>query len=224
MVLPRGHPRAVHPGWARVLTVLHSMKPARHLLMSATLALCVAAVLVARVVGQVGTTPIDAFLRSQLHASDSDLQALAQGRAVAKTLSSTSKREMTTAGGVRVRGTTITRFVDQYKTLEGFRTSQFVLQIAKFSPEPTLGDLGPLTLEPEDLEALEACRVGACDVQLSAGDIRRFNREVNWRSPTAARDATALYKAILLGPPHGVPDRRPRSPDRVPRQTGARTG
>ena len=37
-----------------------------------------------------------------------------------------------------------------------------------------------------------------CDVQLGAADIRRFNTEVKWQSPTAARDATALYKAVLF--------------------------
>ena len=136
-------------------------------------------------------------LREQLQLSDADLSALVQGRAVAKTLTSSAPREMTTAGGVRIRGSAMARFVNQFKTLEGFRTSQFVLQIEKFGQEPQVRDLDKLTLEPEDVESLRTCRVGACDVQLSADDIQRFSL-VNWKSPNAARDAASLYRTILF--------------------------
>lgn len=149
--------------------------------------------------GQAATgTGVQAFLRTQLHASDSELSSLSEGQAVVKNLPATTKREMTTAGGVRIRGATITRFVAQFKTLEGFRTSQFVLQIGKFSEQPQLRDLDALTLDAEDIDALKKCRVAECDVQLADADIRRFNTEVNWKSPTAARDATTLYKAVLF--------------------------
>ena len=147
-------------------------------------------------------SPVDvgdprAVLREQLQLSDADLSALVNGRAIAKTLTSSAPREMTTAGGVRIRGSAMARFVTQFKTLEGFRTSQFVLQIEKFGQEPQLRDLDKLTLEPEDLESFRTCRVGACDVQLSAGDIQRFST-VNWKSPNAARDAASLYRTILF--------------------------
>ena len=138
-----------------------------------------------------------AVLREQLQLSDADLSALVQGRAIAKTLTSSAPREMTTAGGVRIRGNAMARFVTQFKTLEGFRTSQFVLQIEKFGQEPHVRDLDTLTLDPEDVESLRTCRVGACDVQLSADDIRRVSL-VNWTSPNAARDAASLYRTILF--------------------------
>src|SRR4051794_22483706 len=67
-------------------------------------------------------------LRDTLQLSDADMAALLQGTPVAKTLTSTAPREMTTVGSIRIRGSAMDRFVDQFKTLEGFRTSQFVLQ------------------------------------------------------------------------------------------------
>jgi hypothetical protein len=141
---------------------------------------------------------LHAVLRAQLQLTDSELSGLTQGRPVVKTLPATMGREMTTAGGVRIRAGAMLKFVDQFKTLEGFRTSQFILQIAKFRDTPQLSDLDALTVEADDIESLRACRVAACDVQLSADDIRRFNTEVNWRAPTAARDAAVLFKAILF--------------------------
>ena len=156
------------------------------------------AVLLAGGWSQADTRNLQAALRAQLQLSDSELSALTQGRPVVKTLPATMNREMTTAGGVRIRGGAMQRFVNEFKTLEGFRTSQFVLQLGKFQPSPQLSDLDALTLDAEEIDSLRACRVAACDVQLAADDIRRFNAEVNWRSPTAARDVTTLYKTILF--------------------------
>ena len=166
--------------------------------MSVLLVLLLVATLLPSAARQVDTANLQAFLRTQLHLSDTELSTLNEGRPVVKNLPATMKREMTTVGGVRIRGGALARFVNQFKTLEGFRTSPFVLQIGKFSEPPQLGDLDALTLDAGDIDALRTCRVGACDVQLAAGDIRRFNTEVNWEPSTAARDATALYKTILF--------------------------
>ena len=144
------------------------------------------------------TTSLYSILRSQLELSNAELSALTQGRPVVKTLPATMNREMTTAGAVRIRSDAMWRFVNQFKTLEGFKTSQFVLQLQKFSDPPQLSNLDSLTVDKDDIESLRACRVGACDVQLAADDISRLMTDVNWRSPTAAQDAAALYKAILF--------------------------
>jgi hypothetical protein len=146
----------------------------------------------------VDTTSLYSILRTQLQFSNSELSALTQGRAVVKTLPPTMNREMTTAGAVRIRSDAMWRFVNQFKTLEGFKTSQFVLQIQKFSDPPQLSNLDSLIVDRDDIESLSECRVGACDVQLAAEDISHLRADVNWRSPTAAQDATALYKSILF--------------------------
>ena len=122
-------------------------------------ALLSVATLLSAAPSQVDTANLQIFLRTQLQLSGSELAALNQGRPVVKTLPATTKREMTTAGGVRIRGAGIERFVSQFKTLEGFRTSQFVLQIGKFGQDPQLSDLDALTLEADDIDALRKCRV-----------------------------------------------------------------
>jgi hypothetical protein len=138
------------------------------------------------------------YVQAQLQLSDAEFAALHSGRPMVKTLSSPITREMITIGGIRINGLGLSGFVEQFKTLEGFRTSQFVKQILKFSVEPDLRDLDVLVLDAEDIDALRQCRVGACDVQLSADDIRRFNTQIDWRSADAAVQATALYKTILF--------------------------
>jgi hypothetical protein len=137
-------------------------------------------------------------LQRQLMLSDSELASLTHGRPIVKTLPAATGREMNTAGGVRIQSAAMSRFVRDFKTLEGFKTSQFIKQIQKFSDPPRVSDLDALVIEQEDIDSLRECRVAACDVQLAAEDIKRFTSEVNWKSPNAIRDATALYKAVLF--------------------------
>jgi hypothetical protein len=148
--------------------------------------------------GEAAAEALRATLQKQLVLSESELASLTRGKPIVKTLPATMNREMSTVGGVRIVSSGMTRFVNQFKTLEGFKTSSFIVQIQKFSDPPQLSDLDALVLEPDDIDSLRSCRVGACDVQLAAHDIKRFNSEVNWKSPNAARAATALYKEVLF--------------------------
>lgn len=147
---------------------------------------------------QVDAQAARTMVQSTLALSDRDAAALEQGRAVVKTLPGTSKREVTTAGAVRISASAAD-FVAQFRTLEGFKRSSFIKQIARFSDPPRLADLDALELEDDDVAALKACRVGDCDVRLPGSDIHRFAREIDWRSSDARRRATILYKSLLLG-------------------------
>lgn len=147
---------------------------------------------------QSGTTNVEKLVRAQLQLSDSEWSELKRGIPVVKTLPASTKKEMVTTGGVHIRNASLGDFVGQFKTLEGFRTSPFVLQIGRFSEDPQLHDLDPLIVDADDIVALRGCRVGNCKVQLSASDIGRFTTEVNWQSVNATHEATALYKSILF--------------------------
>jgi hypothetical protein len=149
-------------------------------------------------IGQVAPQEARALVQSTLALSDRDAAALDQGRPIVRTLSGTAKREVTTAGAVRISASAAD-FVAQFRTLEGFKRSSFIKQIARFSDPPRPADLDALELEDDDVTALKACRVGDCDVRLPGNDIHRFAREIDWRSPDARERATTLYKSLLLG-------------------------
>jgi len=137
------------------------------------------------------------FVRATLRLTDRETTSLDQGRAVVKTFPDDLKREVTTAGAIRIKGSSA-RFVEQYRTLEGFRRSSFVLQIAKFSDPPQLADLDTLAMEADDRNALRECQVGDCGLRLSAADIERLRTQVNWQASDADTQAEALFKRILM--------------------------
>ena len=162
------------------------------------------------------------YIRTQLQLSDDEFSALRTGKPVVKTLSAAITREMITIGGHSHRGLGHGGFVEQFKTLEGFRTSQFVMQILRFSAEPDLRDLDLLVLDAGGHRRhFDKCRVGDCDVQLSAEDIRRFNTQVDWRSPDADAQATALYKSVLFAHLARLPRRRRHQARALQRSRGA---
>ena len=62
----------------------------------------------------------------------------------------------------------------------------------------TVADLGALAFDPDDVEALEDCREGSCDVQLPTSAIQAFHDGVNWSRPDALEQANALARPMVL--------------------------
>jgi hypothetical protein len=136
------------------------------------------------------------FIRTTLRLSDGDLSNVDRGRAVVRTLPPGNQREVITAGAIRIQAAS-PGFVARFRTLEGFKTSEFVRQIARFSEPPVPEDLAPLTLDEDDFDDLMACRLSDCGLRLTEADIRRVG-ELDWQAADARDRATALYASILF--------------------------
>jgi hypothetical protein len=78
------------------------------------------------------------------------------------------------------------------------KTNSAILEIGRFSSNPTLDDLQTLTIEDRDLEDMKQCVVGDCRLKLSAAMIERFHKEVDFQSPDYKIQATQLLKQMLL--------------------------
>src|SRR4029453_12002324 len=71
-------------------------------------------------------------------------------------------------------------------------------QVGKFHDPPLASDLDGLTLEKDDLDALQDCRPSNCDLQLPAEAMERFRSRVNWRAGDARAQAMALFRQIAF--------------------------
>jgi hypothetical protein len=140
---------------------------------------------------------VDEVLRRQMRFSGADLRALDAGAAVVKSLETPIRQELAHWGVVYIHAAT-ERFIERFRDIERFESGPGIPRIGRFSVVPRLEDLASLTLPAEDVEALQRCRPGNCDVKLSAAAISRFQAEVNWSSPTAARQADEVFRAMLL--------------------------
>jgi hypothetical protein len=81
--------------------------------------------------------------------------------------------------------------------IKKFKQTPDVLQIGTFSAVPAAADLKALTIDEADIKELRACRVDDCGVQLPAGAIERVRREIDWRAPDAAAQASRIVRQVL---------------------------
>ena len=117
-----------------------------------------------------------------------------RGEAVAKILD-TDTREVAVAGAVRILGSR-DRLVARSRDLEGLKRSAAVLDARPFSAVPTPADLQHVTFEERSLD-LRNCHPGDCPVRLSADDIARFHKEVNWNGADWRDQSARVWREVL---------------------------
>ncbi len=137
----------------------------------------------------------DILIRDLKFSAD-ELRDLERGRIVKHALPPTAAGEVAAVGGVRIRASK-DRFASAYRDIVHFKQSPDVLEIGRFSDPPQLSDLDRLTITGDDFD-LRGCRVGDCDIRLSAEVIRRIAAEADWPHPGAEARAALLFKQALL--------------------------
>ena len=139
---------------------------------------------------------VRAVLTRDLGFSTSDLADVERGRIVKHSVDAPASGEIAVAGAVRVDAPK-SAFVDRVRDIERFKKSPEILQIGKFSSPPALADLDRLTVDRDDFD-VRSCRVGDCGVRLPAATIRRFQEEIDPKSPDVQRRTADLFKRVLL--------------------------
>jgi len=139
----------------------------------------------------------DDLLRETMSLSASDLRSFDTGAAVIKRLDTPVNEELAYVGAVFVDAPS-EQFIERFRDIVEFESGPGIPQIARFGSPPRIEDLAPLRLPPEDIEKLQKCRPGDCDLKLSAAAMTRFRDEVDWSSPDAAGHAEDVAREMIL--------------------------
>lgn len=126
--------------------------------------------------------------------SPADLARVERGEPVAKVLD-TDRREVAVVGAVRINGSR-DRWFARYRDLSNLK-SPIILQLGAFGRPPRPDDLRDLAFETYDLETIAACDPGDCGVRLSAEQMARFRREVDWTAADWRTKAEPLWRQLL---------------------------
>jgi hypothetical protein len=156
--------------------------------------------LIAAVPLQTPQTPdayVRTWLRDAMGFSAGDVRDVIEGRAVARQLKLAGPEEVSIFGAVRI-AVAPGAFIDQLRDIAAFERRLGVLQVGKFHEPPRLEDLDELTIDRDDLLAIESCRPADCEVQLPEAMIKRFASEVRWKEPDAAAQANRLFRQMLF--------------------------
>ena len=116
---------------------------------------------------------------------------------MSRTLEVKNRRELATLGIVRIK-TSPSNYVERLADITTFKRTDGVLQIGTFSTPPQPADVASLIIDEADLKRLRECRVEDCEVRLSADDIERVRREIDWHAADASRKASLLVRQLLV--------------------------
>lgn len=136
------------------------------------------------------------FLRDRIALKETQLADIRRGKAIAKVLPS-EKQEVAVLGIVLVNASA-DFFVERFRDIESYKKGTSVPVVKKFSDPPRIQDLDQLQIDRNDFDALKTCKIGSCDVKLSAEAIDRLQKEIEWKAPDAFDRVNDLARASLL--------------------------
>ena len=141
--------------------------------------------------------PVERLLTERMGFSADDVRELERGSAVTRSLPARVRQEVAHVAAVYL-DVPPDEFVTRFRDIEEFERGPGIPQIGRFGDPPRIGDLRPLTLDPEDVAELSKCRPGDCEVKLSAHAMTRFRDEVDWSSEDAGRQADEVARSMVL--------------------------
>ena len=137
------------------------------------------------------------YLINKTNLENNDLSQLENGKMVSKLLAVDNKKEVAVFGVIPINTQPDLAFQAFQESLIR-QSSKSSNDFGSFSNPPTPEDVQNLTLEDRDIEDLKKCEIGNCNVKLSAEMIERFQKEIDWNAPDYAKQATKLYRQMIL--------------------------
>jgi hypothetical protein len=137
------------------------------------------------------------FFREFIRLNDDQVKDIRAGKAVAKVLDSPTPDEVFVFGSVFVRSTP-ERYLKLASDLDALRKIPSYLAIQKFSQPPQLTDFEGFTLTEDDINHLQHCKPGHCEVQLPTENMEQFQQSVNWSASDKAEQANRLAQQMAL--------------------------
>lgn len=136
------------------------------------------------------------YLQDTVGFSDGDWRDVLRGEPVAENRDTEDGQEVSVTGAVRINGTP-QQLVALIRRVDDFEREMDVDEVGRFGAPPRLADLAGLTILDDDLDDLEDCRPGSCELQFPAATLERF-AGVNWDAPDAEARATRIYHEVMF--------------------------
>ena len=140
---------------------------------------------------------LDTYFAGTAKLTAAERQRLAAGEAVTKLLDADEKNEVAVFGVIWIDAP-MRRYVEAVQDIETFERGGPFKITKRVSVPPRLEDFAQLRLPSEDLAALPACRVGACEVKLGEAALKRFKAEIDWKDPGASEAANRLMRQLAF--------------------------
>src|SRR6185436_20586969 len=139
------------------------------------------------------------FFRERAKLTDAEMQQIERGQVVTKVLASADKYGMLVFGAVYVNAP-VENFATSFRDVKKLKENKVYLDVQEFSlggAPPKMSDFERLVLDKKDIDELQTCKPGECDLQVF-DDIGDFQKKVDWNAPNKYVLANAVLRQRVL--------------------------
>lgn len=137
------------------------------------------------------------YFRNYVGLSDDQIRDISAGKAFAKVLQSPTPDEVFVFGAVYINSTPES-YLKLAGNIDALRKLPSYLELQRFSNPAQLSDLNGFVLDKKDVDDLQHCAPGHCEVQLPTEAMDQFQRSVNWNAPDHAAQVNRLAQRMAL--------------------------
>jgi len=156
-------------------------------------------VLVLAAAGAWGQPQPRTIFKERIKLTDSEIERIGQGQVVTKVLPSAGNYGMLVFGAVYINAP-IDKFVSSFRDVKKLKENKVYLEVQEFSPggaSPKLSDFERLALDRKDIDELQTCKPGDCELQIF-DDIQEFQKKTDWNSANKYTQTNQVLRQRVL--------------------------
>jgi hypothetical protein len=138
------------------------------------------------------------FFKNKIQLADGEIQKIDQGQVVTKLLDSGDPKYGILVFGAVYVNAPVAKFGTVVRDINRLKENKVYLDVQEFSTNgaaPKPADFARLTLDNKDIDELQGCKAGDCDIQII--NIEQFQKQVNWKAPDKYAQANKLFRDRL---------------------------
>jgi hypothetical protein len=140
---------------------------------------------------------LDAYFTNVVKLNSAERTRLLAGSPVAKNLDADPAKEVAVFGAVWI-GAPIAKYVAALQDIENFEKGGGFRITKRVSEPARVQDFAQLVLPDEDVRDLRSCRVGDCELKVSAEALGRLRKEVDWTRPDAKAQLERFVRTMAV--------------------------
>jgi len=140
---------------------------------------------------------LDDYFTKVLKLSAQDRKVLLAGAPLAKSLEADPGKEVAVFGAIWIAAP-IATYVAAIQDIENFEKGESFRATKKVSETARIEDFAQLVLPDDDVHDLRSCKVGDCELKLSADALARVKKEVDWTRPDAKAQLERLVRVMAV--------------------------
>jgi hypothetical protein len=140
---------------------------------------------------------LDSYFTKLLKLTAEERKVLLGGAPLAKNLEADPSKEVGVFGAVWIAAP-VAKYLAALQDIENFEKGPGFRATKKISEPARIEDFAALLLPDDDVKDLKVCRIGDCELKLSAETLARMRKDVDWSKPDAKAQLERLVRTVAV--------------------------